>query len=63
MNKRSACSKLEIHSSRFNSRQLAVLTIFNLIVMLGNVSLNILVIHTLNKTKQIANVTFNLFSC
>lgn len=58
MNKTSACSKFEIHSSSFNSRQLAVLTIFNLIVMLGNVSLNILVTHTLNKTKQIANVTF-----
>lgn len=60
INETSACSKFEIHFSNFNSRQLAVLTLFNLIVVTGNVSLNILAIYILNKTKQIANVAFKL---
>ena len=60
MNETSACNKFEIHFSSLNSRQLAVPTLFNLIVMTRNVSSNILVIYILYKTKQIANVTFKL---
>ena len=60
MNETSTCNKFEIHFTNFNSRQLATLTLFNLILMAGNVSLNILVIYILNKTNQIANVTFKI---
>lgn len=60
MNERSSCNKFEIHFSNLNSRQLAILTLFNLVVMAGNVTLNILVIYILIKTKQIVNVTFEI---
>lgn len=55
MNETSVGNKFEIQFSNLNSRQLATLKLFNLIIMAGNVSLNIKI---LSKTKQIANITF-----
>ena len=43
MNETSAGNKFEIQFSDLNSRQLATVTLFNLIIVAGNVSLNILV--------------------
>ena len=54
------CLHIEIEFSRLNSKQLAALTIVNLIVMVGNVIANISVMYALVKTKQMANITCKL---
>lgn len=54
------CLQVGIDFSLLNSRHLAALTIFNLILMVGNVIANLLVMYVLIKTKQIANITCKL---
>ena len=62
MNKTSTvyCQFDTIHASYLTYSQLAVLTVINLIVMVGNVTTNSLVIFVLIKTKQFNNVASKL---
>ena len=54
------CLHIEIEFSRLSSRNLAALTIINLILMVGNVIANISVMYVLIKTKQMTNITCKL---
>ena len=62
MNKTSmTCYRPALEFSFLSRRQVHVLTMINSIVMVGNVSVNILVIYVLIKIEQLANNTFKLF--
>lgn len=61
MNKTSIyCHSNQIHTSYLRNSQLAVLTVTNLTVTVGNVAANALVIYALIKTKQLYNVANKL---
>ena len=61
MNKTSIyCHSNQIHTSYLSNSQLAVLTVTNLTVTVGNVAANALVIYALIKTKQLYNVANKL---
>lgn len=61
MNKTSIyCHSNQIHTSYLRNSQLAILTVTNLTVTVGNVAANALVIYALIKTKQLYNVANKL---
>lgn len=61
MNKTSVnCHSIILKVSFITQEQLAVLNAENLIFMVGNLISNAFVIFILNKTKQIANITYKL---
>ena len=49
-----------MNSEYLNSRQLAAVTVINLIIMVANVTGNTLVIYVLKKTNQIAGIACKL---
>ena len=55
------CYRTVVEFSFLDWRQIVVLTITNSIVMVGNITANMLMIYILIKTKQIANNTCKLF--
>ena len=55
------CYRTVVEFSFLHWRQIVVLTITNSIVMVGNITANMLMIYILIKTKQIANNTCKLF--
>ena len=61
MNKTSIyCHSNQIHTSYLSNSQLAVLTVTNLTVTVGNVAADAMVIYALIKTKQLYNVANKL---
>ena len=61
MNRASAkCCKFLIEISILSQSQLVIITVINVILMAGNITINTLVIYILTKTKQIGNITCKL---
>ena len=54
------CCKFLIEISILSQSQLVIITVINVILMAGNITINTLVIYILTKTKQIGNITCKL---
>lgn len=54
------CCKFLIEISILSQSQLVIITVINVILMAGNITINTLVIYILTKTKQIRNITCKL---
>ena len=54
------CCKFLIEISVLSQSQLVIITVINVILMAGNITINTLVIYILTKTKQIRNITCKL---